>query len=121
MNGTAFAKVTALLASVMDVHVRLALQEMGREKRRLVGGGLFLALGLTLLTVALLALHLVLLLWLRERFSLGWGGAAAVMAAIDLVLAGFSLRIGGQLLRGPYLPETTAGLMRTTKAITGRS
>jgi len=121
MSGNAFAKVTALLASVMDVHVRLALQEMDREKRRLIGGGLFLALGLTLLTLALLALHLVLLLWLRERFSLDWGGAAAVMAAIDLVVSGFSLRIGGQLLRGPFLPETTAGLLRTTRALTGRS
>ncbi|MEI8250108.1 MAG: phage holin family protein [Synechococcus sp. ELA057] len=121
MSGSAFAKVSALLASVMDVHVRLALQEMGREKRRLIGGGLFLTLGLTLLSLALLALHLVLLLWLRQRFSLDWGGAAAVMAAIDLVLSGFCLRIGGQLLRGPYLPETTAGLMRTSRAITGRT
>jgi len=30
------------------------------------------------------------------------------------------LRIGGQLLKGPYLPQTTAGLSRTTRAIFGR-
>jgi hypothetical protein len=37
-----------------------------------------------------------------------------------VVLSGFCLRIGGQLLKGPYLPETTAGLARTTRALTGR-
>jgi uncharacterized membrane protein YqjE len=121
MSSNAFGKVTALLASVMDVHVRLALQEVGREKRRMIGGGVFLAMGLTLLTLATVALQLVLLLWLRERFELGWGLAAAVVAGIDLLLSGVCLRVGGQLLKGPYLPETTAGLMRTTRALTGRS
>ena len=120
MNGTAFSKVTALLASVMDVHVRLAAQEMSREKRRLVGGGVFLGIGLTLLTLALVAAQLVLLLWLRQRFSLDWSGAAIAVAVIDLVLSGLCIRVGGQLLKGPYLPETTAGLMRTTRALTGR-
>jgi len=121
MSGNGFGKVTALLASVMDVHVRLALQEVGREKRRLIGGGLFLAMGLTLLTLATVALQLVLLLWLRQRFGLDWGGAAIAVAVIDLLLSGLCIRLGGQLLKGPYLPETTAGLMRTTRALTGRS
>lgn len=116
-----FGKVTALLASVMDVHVRLALQEMSREKRRLIGGGVFLGMGLTLLTLALVAAQLVLLLWLRQRFGLDWGGAAIAVAVIDLLLSGLCIRVGGQLLKGPYLPETTAGLMRTTRALTGRS
>lgn len=121
MSGTLFSKVTALLASVMDVHVRLALQEVGREKRRLIGGGLFLGLGLTLLSLALVAVHLALLLELRRRFSLDWGGAALAVAALDLLLSGLCLRLGGQLLKGPYLPETTAGLVRTSRALTGRS
>ena len=41
----AAARVTALAASVMDLHVRMALQEVDREKRRLISGGLFLAMG----------------------------------------------------------------------------
>jgi len=117
MSGNAFGKVTALMASVMDVHVRLALQEMSREKRRLIGGGVFLAMGLTFLTLATVALQLVLLLWLRERFDLGWGKAAAAVAGIDLLLSGLCLRLGGQLLKGPYLPETTAGLMRGRRVV----
>ena len=35
----AAARVTALAGSVMDLHVRIALQEVSREKRRLIGGG----------------------------------------------------------------------------------
>ncbi|MCX5949566.1 MAG: phage holin family protein [Cyanobacteria bacterium] len=121
MSRSSFGKVTALMASVMDVHVRLALQEAGREKRRVIGGGVFLGMGLTLLTLALVAAQVVLLFWLHERFGLGWLAATAAVAAIDLVLSGLFLRIGGQLLKGPYLPETTAGLARTTRALTGRS
>jgi Ni/Fe-hydrogenase subunit HybB-like protein len=120
MSRSSFSKVTALMSSVMDVHVRIALQEASREKRRLIGGGVFLGMGFMLLTLALVASQLVLLLWLRDRFGLDWLAAAALVAAIDVVLSGFCLRIGGQLLKGPYLPETTAGLARTTRALTGR-
>ncbi|MEB3199819.1 MAG: phage holin family protein [Synechococcaceae cyanobacterium] len=120
MKAAAVARVTALMGSVMDLHVRLALQEADREKRRLIGGGVFLGMGLTLLALSLLAAELVLLLWLHQGLGLDWLRATALLAAIDLVLAGVSLRIGGALLKGPYLPETTAGLLRTTRALTGR-
>ena len=56
-----------------------------------------------------------------EVFSSAWFSALLAIILIDLVLAGFSLRIGGQMLKGPYLPETTAGLIRTTRALTGKS
>ena len=121
MSRSSFGKVTALMTSVMDVHVRLAMQEASKEKRRLIGGGVFLGMGLTLLTLALVAAQVVLLFWLHERFGLGWLAAAATVAAIDLVLSGLCLRLGGLMLKGPYLPETTAGLARTTRALTGRS
>ena len=120
MKPSAIARVTALMGSVMDLHVRLALQEADREKRRLISGGVFLGMGLTLLALSLVAAELVLLLWLRQSLGLDWIRAAALVAGIDIVLAGISLRLGGQLLKGPYLPETTAGLMRTTRALTGR-
>jgi uncharacterized membrane protein YqjE len=120
MTGQNFGRVTALISSVMDLHVRIALQEADREKQRLVGGGVMLGMGLTLLALALVAAELVLLLWLHGAFGLAWMPAAAAVAAIDLVLAGICLRIGGQMLKGPYLPETTAGLMRTTRALTGK-
>ena len=59
------SRVTALAASVMDLHVRIALQEVDREKRRLISGGLFLAMGGTAMFLALMAVEASLLLWLR--------------------------------------------------------
>ena len=41
-------------------------------------------------------------------------------AATNLVLSGVLLRIGGQLSKGPYLPETMAGITKTTRALVGR-
>jgi uncharacterized membrane protein YqjE len=116
----AAGRVGALMTSVMDLHVRIALQEVDREKRRLISGGLLLSGGLALLLLALIGAELALLLWLHDAQGLSWIQAALVVAALDLVLAGVFVRVGGQLLKGPYLPQTTAGLSKTTRAILGR-
>ena len=116
----AAGRVGALLTSVMDLHVRIALQEVDREKRRLISGALLLSGGLALLLLALIGAELALLLGLHQLQGLSWIHAALVVAALDLVLAGIFLRVGGHLLKGPYLPETTAGLSKTTRAILGR-
>ena len=113
-------RVGALLTSVVDLHVRIALQEVDRERRRLISGLLLLAAGLTLVLLALVAAELALLLWLRQGLGWSWLQAVLVLAAGDLALAGLLLRVGGQLLKGPYLPQTTAGLGRTTRALLGR-
>jgi uncharacterized membrane protein YqjE len=117
---SAMARITALMGSVMDLHVRLALQEVSKEKRRVIGGGLFLAIGAGLATMACLALQLALILWIRERFGLSWLQTALVVTGVNSVLATICLRVGSQQLKGPYLPETTAGLIRTTRVFTGR-
>jgi uncharacterized membrane protein YqjE len=116
----AAGRVTALITSVMDLHVRIALQEVDQEKRRLISGGVLLAAGGTLMLLASVAGHVALVLWLHQ--SLGWDWIQAVLLLVvgDLVLAGILLRIGGQLVRGPYLPQTTAGLSKTTRALLGR-
>ncbi|NQV11463.1 MAG: phage holin family protein [Cyanobacteria bacterium] len=116
----AAGRVTALVTSVMDLHVRIALQEADSEKRRLISGGILLGGGLTFLVLATVLGQLALVLWLHQ--GVGWAWIQAVLAVVagDLVIAGLMLRIGGQLLKGPYLPQTTAGLSRTTRAIFGR-
>jgi uncharacterized membrane protein YqjE len=119
-NGRGLTRVTALMSSVMDLHVRIALQEADKEKRRLIGGGVFLAMGAGLASLATIAVQVALLFWLRERFALGWMAASLWLALADALLATICLRVGGQLLKGPYLPETMAGLGRTTRALTGR-
>ena len=107
-------RVGALMTSVMDLHVRMALQEVDRERRRLISGALVLVL------LSLIGAQLALLLWLHQAQGLTWIAAALVLAAINLVLSGVFLRVGGQLLKGPYLPQTTAGLSKTTRALLGR-
>ena len=114
------ARVTAIAASVMDLHVRIALQEVDREKRRLISGGVFLAMGGTLMLLALLAVEVALVLWMQEVWGWSMMKGLLAMAVLDVVLAGVSLRIGGQLAKGPYLPQTLEGLSKTTRAVLGR-
>ena len=114
------ARVTAIAASVMDLHVRIALQEVDREKRRLISGGVFLAMGGTLMLLALLAVQVALVLWMQEVWGWSLMKGLLAMAVLDVVLAGVSLRMGGQLAKGPYLPQTLEGLSKTTRAVLGR-
>jgi VIT1/CCC1 family predicted Fe2+/Mn2+ transporter len=104
----------------MDLHVRIALQEADREKRRLIGGVVLLVGGLVTLLLALIGAELALLLWFRLDQGWPWIQASLVLAGINLLLTGLFLRVGGQMTRGPYLPETMAGLTKTTKALLGR-
>ena len=61
----AAARITALASSVMDLHVRIALQEMDREKRRLISGGIFLATGGVLMLFALLTIEIILVMMIQ--------------------------------------------------------
>ena len=117
----AAARVTALASSVMDLHVRIALQEMDREKRRLISGLIFLAFGGILMLFALLGSELLLGYWLRNFLEIDNKSTTLILVFINLALAGMSLRIGGYLAKGPYLPETLEGIAKTTKAVLGRN
>ncbi|MAR06291.1 MAG: hypothetical protein CL862_04220 [Cyanobium sp. NAT70] len=116
----AAGRVTALAASVMDLHVRMALQEVDREKRRLISGGLFLAMGGTAMLLALLSAEAALLLWIQDAWRLSLIKSLLALALIDLILAGVSFRLGGQVLKGPFLPQTLEGVMKTVRAVLGR-
>ena len=116
----AASRVTGLVSSVMDLHVRIALQEADREKRRLIGGAVLLAGGLVTLLLTLIAAEVALLVWLHLERDWPLTQASLVLAAINLLLTGLFLRVGGQMTKGPYLPETMAGLTKTTRALLGR-
>ncbi len=117
----AAARVTALASSVMDLHVRIALQEMDREKRRLISGGIFLATGGVLMLFALVGSEFILGFWIRDLLELDTKSTILILVFINLGLAGLSLRIGGYLAKGPYLPETLEGITKTTKAVLGKN
>ncbi len=117
----AAARITALASSVMDLHVRIALQEMDREKRRLISGVIFLATGGVLMLFALVGSELILGYWLRDLLEIDNKSTILILVFLNLVLAGMSLRIGGYLAKGPYLPETLEGIAKTTKAVLGKN
>ena len=116
----AFERMALLLASLLDVHLQMALQEVNRERRRLIGGVLLLAMGLGLVGMSFLLASMALLAWLVG--NLGWGFIPALLAmgVLDLLLAGIALRVGRVLLRGPYLMKTRVGLSKATRLIVGR-
>lgn len=118
--GVAAGRVGALMTSVMDLHVRIALKEADREKRRLISGVVLLAGGLATLLLALVAAELALVLWCHLQLGWTWMQVALALMGLNLLLTGAMLRIGGWLTRGPYLPETMAGLTKTTRALLGR-
>ena len=117
--GTA-SRISAIASSVMDLHVRIALQEVDREKRRLISGGIFITIGAILLLIVLIILHLISYLFL-DKFNT-WQPLynLLLIILIDLFLAGVSLKLGGKLVKGPYLPQTLEGLGKTTKAVFGK-
>ena len=117
----AAARVTALASSVMDLHVRIALQEMDREKRRLISGGIFLFIGGILMVFALLGIELITGIWIKDMFNLTNQFTILILSLINITFAGMSLRLGGYLAKGPYLPETIEGISKTTKAVLGKS
>ena len=117
--GTA-SRLSAIASSVMDLHVRIALQEVDREKRRLISGGIFITIGAILLLIVLIAIHLISYLFLDKFNSLEPQYNLLLIILIDLFLAGLSLKLGGKLVKGPYLPQTLEGLGKTTKAVLGK-
>ena len=114
------SRISAIASSVMDLHVRIALQEVDREKRRLISGGIFLALGGTLLLLVLISIHIIFYISIKKYYNWNNEYNLLVIIFIDLFLAGLSLKLGGKLAKGPYLPQTLEGLGKTTKAVLGK-
>ena len=113
----AAARVTALAASVMDLHVRIALQEVDREKRRLISGGLFLAIGGTAMFLALLAGEAALLLWILAPGGVEWVCALFSPAVGHPGVAGHMLLILGQGARGPVPRPSRVGPWNTGRGV----
>ena len=114
------SRLSAIASSVMDLHVRIALQEVDREKRRLISGSIFLAIGAILLFIILIILHFIGYLTLEKINNWKIEYNLLMILLIDLFLAGLSLKLGGKLAKGPYLPQTIEGLGKTTKAVLGK-
>ena len=114
------SRISSIASSVMDLHVRIALQEVDREKRRLISGGIFLATGGILLFIVLICIHIIFYVALNKINSWNVEYNLLLIISCDLLLAGLCLKLGGKLAKGPYLPQTLEGLGKTTKAVLGK-
>ena len=114
------SRLSAIASSIMDLHVRIALEEVDREKRRLISGTIFLAIGAVLLLIVLMIIHLISYLILEKMNDWNIEYNLLIILLVDLFLAGLSLKLGGKLAKGPYLPQTIEGLGKTTKAVLGK-
>ena len=114
------SRISSIASSVMDLHVRIALQEVDREKRRLISGGIFIAIGGILLLIVLICIHIISFLTLSKFNNWNTEYNLLLIIFVDLLLAGLSLKLGGKLSKGPYLPQTLEGLGKTTKAVLGK-
>ena len=114
------SRISAIASSVMDLHVRIALQEVDREKRRLISGGVFIAISGILLLLVLISIHVICYLTLSKFNNWATEYNLLLIIFVDLFLAGLSLKLGGKLAKGPYLPQTLEGLGKTTKAVLGK-
>ena len=114
------SRISAIASSVMDLHVRIAIQEVDREKRRLISGGIFLAIGSILLLLVLISIHIIFFLFLKNYNNWNTEYNLLFIIFVDLCFAGLSLKLGGKLVKGPYLPQTLEGLGKTTKAVLGK-
>ena len=117
---SAVSRLSSIASSVMDLHVRIALQEVDREKRRLISGGIFIAIGSILLLMVLITMHIISYLFLNDFNTWEPEYNLLLIILIDLFIAGLSLKLGGKLIKGPYLPQTLEGLGKTTKAVLGK-
>ena len=102
----AAARVTALASSVMDLHVRIALQEMDREKRRLISGGVFLAMGGVLMIFALLAIETLVVIWMKSSLNLEFEWILIILAGVSEKLA-IDVPLRYKLLASPFLTNAT--------------
>ena len=114
------SRISAIATSVMDLHVKIALQEVDREKRRLISGGIFIAIGGLLLLLVLISIHIIAYLTLSKFNNWNTEYNLLLIIFVDLFLSGLSLKLGGKLAKGPYLPQTLEGLGKTTKAVLGK-
>ena len=114
------SRISAIASSVMDLHVRIALQEVDREKRRLISGIIFITIGGILLLLVLISIHIISFLTLDQFNNWSTEYNLLLIILVDLFLAGLSLKLGGKLAKGPYLPQTLEGLGKTTKAVLGK-
>ncbi|MBP0013685.1 MAG: phage holin family protein [Roseofilum sp. SBFL] len=105
-----------LLRVLVDMHQDLAVREATQEQQRLIQGLLILLVGTGLLMTGIALLQVTVVVTL-QHLGLGWLGAIALTALVDLLFGLILMQWGSQRLQGPYMRETRDRLLKTTQTL----
>ena len=112
-------RILGLLSVLVDLHLDVAVQEASYERRRLIGGLIFLGVGIGLLSIAGLLLQGVAIFFAHSR-GLNWMAAIATVATGDALLGILLLVAGKARLKGPVMIQTQARLARSMSMLRTR-
>lgn len=101
-----------ILATLVDMHLDIAVQEANYEKRRLIGGFIMLSIGIGLITMGVILLQLLGILFVHW-LGIGWTGSIAVITGTNFILGVAFLMAASSRLRGPVMSQTQARLARS--------
>lgn len=109
-------RLIRVVTVLVDMHLDIAMREAAWEKKRLTSGFVLLAMGGGLLAMSGLFIHGILL-WVMQSLMHSWLGALAIVATVDFAIGSIFLLAAARKLRGPYMPQTQARLVRTASTL----
>ncbi|MBE9227201.1 phage holin family protein [Phormidium sp. LEGE 05292] len=98
---------------LVDMHLDIAMREAEKEKKRLIGGLIMLAIGVGLMTLVGLLAHAIAI-WFIYTLTKSWINAILILTAIDFFVGSIFLVAASRKLSGPYMVQTQARVARTT-------
>lgn len=107
-----FRRLLRLMTVLVDTHLNVAVQEANYESRRLISGFILLAIGIGLVTTAVV-LGIVASVAFAQSLGLSWLQAIAAVAGANLLLGLIFLTLGRLRLSGPLMIQTQARLSRS--------
>jgi hypothetical protein len=110
------SRLFRVAASLLQVHVQIAREELARDEGRVFRGLMVIAVS-ALLGAAVLGLLQVLGVLVVHARGFSWPLAILVTAGADTVLGLLFLFLGMRSLRRPVMPKTRAQIRRTVNAI----
>ena len=113
------ARLVRVFLGLFSVHAEIAKREAERDRDRLLGGAMLVAIGALMLAVVLVLGHAAGLVALHDR---GWRWLHAIFAVggVDLFFGLVFVWAGLSRMRAPVMTETRTLLKRTVDAMTAR-
>ncbi len=108
-----------ILATLVDMHLDIAIQEANYEKRRLIGGFIMLGIGIGLITTGVILLQILGIVFVHW-LGIGWTGSIAIITGINFLLGMAFLVLASMRMRGPMMSQTQARLARSMSLLRNR-